>query len=69
MVEFKFDSFDAFMSMGGHGVFVWSVYALTLIVLVSLLVAPLRRKRRFMQEQRMILKRMESKGATTVQSV
>lgn len=66
-MEFKFDSFAAFMSMGGHGVFVWSVYALTLIVLVSLLLAPLRRKRRFMLEQAMILRRAESALAKTAQ--
>lgn len=53
----KFDSFADFMAMGGHGVFVWSVYAITFVVLVSLAVAPLRRRRRFWVEQSMRLKR------------
>ncbi len=66
-MEFKFDSFAAFMAMGGHGVFVWSVYALTLIVLLCLLLAPLRRKRRFIVEQAMMLRRAESALAKTVQ--
>lgn len=53
----KFDSFADFIAMGGHGVFVWSVYAITTVVLVALVVAPLRKRRRFWAEQAMRLRR------------
>lgn len=56
----QFDSFADFMAMGGHGVFVWSVYAATAVVLISLALAPLRKKRRFFIEQAMILRRQQA---------
>ena len=41
----QFDSLAAFISMQGHGIFVWSVYAISLLVMVGLVVAPLRKNR------------------------
>ncbi len=52
-----FESLSAFLAMGGHGPFVWSVYAITAAVLTGLAVAPLLRQRRFWIEQSMRLKR------------
>lgn len=61
----QFDSLAAFWTMEGHGPYVWSVYALALVILVSLAVAPLLRKRRFLREQSMLLRRdqLQSAGA------
>ena len=53
----QFDSLAAFMSMEGHGIFVWSVYAITLVVMLLLVSAPLRRNRQFFAEQAMLAKR------------
>ena len=53
----QFESLAAFMSMEGHGVFVWSVYAITLVVLMGLAVAPLRKDRQFFTEQALLVKR------------
>ena len=53
----QFDSLAAFMSMEGHGIFVWSVYAITLVVMVGLAMAPLRKNRQFFAEQAMLVKR------------
>ncbi|WP_339338542.1 heme exporter protein CcmD [uncultured Oceanicoccus sp.] len=53
----QFDSLAAFMSMQGHGIFVWSVYAISLVVMVGLVVAPLRKNRAFFTEQAMLIKR------------
>ena len=53
----QFDSLSAFMAMDGHGVFVWSVYAISLLVMIGLLVAPLRKNKKFFSEQAMLLKR------------
>lgn len=44
-----FDSVEAALSMGGHGGFVWSAYVITTVVVVTILWAPGRRRRRLLQ--------------------
>jgi heme exporter protein D len=53
----QFDSFLDFLTMGGHGVYVWTVYGIALLVLSALVITPLRRDRRFFVEQSMLLRR------------
>ncbi len=53
----QFDSFSDFLTMGGHGVYVWTVYGIALLVLSALVITPLRRDRRFFVEQSMLLRR------------
>ncbi len=53
----QFDSFSDFLTMGGHGVYVWTVYGVALLVLSVLIITPLRRDRRFFIEQSMLLRR------------
>jgi heme exporter protein D len=48
----QFDSLLAAWQMNGHGPFVWSAYLICLVVLVSLVWAPLARKRRLLRELR-----------------
>lgn len=49
----QFDSLQAFFQMGGHGLYIWSAYAITTIVLVANLLWPLvARKRMLKQAQR-----------------
>lgn len=45
-----FESFDALLRMDGHGIFVWSSYAITAVVVALLLIAPRRRQRRLLTE-------------------
>ncbi|MEM9256185.1 MAG: heme exporter protein CcmD [Pseudomonadota bacterium] len=45
-----FTSLDAVLNMAGHGVFVWSAYAVTTLVIVAMVWMPLRRKKRLMKE-------------------
>jgi heme exporter protein D len=47
-----FDSVAAALAMDGHGAYVWSAYALSLLVLVYVVSAPLRRQRRLLRELR-----------------
>ncbi len=42
----SFDSFEAFLRMGGHAPFVWSAYGITLVVLVFNVVHPWLLRRR-----------------------
>lgn len=50
-MTFQFDSLHAFLYMGGHGVFVWSVMAISVAVFIGLVVWPLRAHRLALQEQ------------------
>lgn len=45
-----FDSVDGMLAMEGHGVFVWSAYAVTMLVIALILVLPVRRQRRLLRE-------------------
>ena len=45
-----FDTWQALRAMDGHGPYVWSAYAITLVVLLWLLLAPLHRRRRLMAD-------------------
>ena len=47
---FQFESINDFIQMGGHGYYVWSAYLISLSVLIWLVVSPLQRKRKFIQE-------------------
>jgi heme exporter protein D len=47
---FQFDSLSEFIQMGGHGTYVWVSYLITLLVLVWLVISPLHRKRKLMQD-------------------
>jgi heme exporter protein D len=47
-----FDSVAAALTMDGHGAYVWSAYALSLLVLVYVVSAPLRRQRSLLRELR-----------------
>jgi heme exporter protein D len=59
-----FDSFGAALNMDGHGVFVWSAYLIALLVVAVILIAPVRRKRRFLRHLGGELKRAQ--GSPTV---
>lgn len=54
-----FDSVSAALSMDGHGVFVWTAYAVTTVVILSLLLAPGRRQRSLLRQLAGELKRSE----------
>ncbi len=54
-----FDSLQALVQMEGHGAFVWAAYAITFVVLLSMLLAPRRRSRRQLQQVAGELKRRQ----------
>lgn len=47
----QFESFAEFFQMGGHAAFVFSVYVISVAVLIGNVVRPMRQKRRFFSEQ------------------
>ncbi|MBQ0711740.1 MAG: heme exporter protein CcmD [Porticoccus sp.] len=47
---FQFESLSDFIQMGGHGTYVWAAYLISLLVLIGLVVSPLLRRRKLVQE-------------------
>ena len=45
-----FDSLQALLHMEGHGIYVWSAYAITLAVVAAILLLPRRRQSRFLRQ-------------------
>ena len=46
---FQFDSLADFLTMDGHGIYVWTSYAITLMVMAWVIARPVRRARRLRQ--------------------
>lgn len=53
----SFASFAEFLSMGRHGVYVWSAYGLCLLVLIVNVAGPLLARRRYLQQEALRLRR------------
>ena len=51
-MKFQFDSLDAFLNMKGHGVYVWTCYAIVYAVLIFLTLSPLLQKKSFFKQQK-----------------
>ncbi len=59
---FQFESFDAFIAMGGHGPYVWGAYGLSLAIMGWLALAPLRRQRVLLAELRQRIQAQRQRG-------
>ncbi len=51
-MKFQFDSLAAFAHMNGHGMFVWTAYAIVYGILIYLTVSPLIQKKIFLKQQK-----------------
>ncbi|MEM1142476.1 MAG: heme exporter protein CcmD [Pseudomonadota bacterium] len=60
-----FESFQAALTMDGHGTYVWTAYGVTLLVLTLLLVGPVQKKRRLLRELRGEYRRQEAQQASS----
>ena len=58
----SFHSLHAFISMGGHGEFVWSAYGIALVVTVYNFVHPMIQKKRNLEQLKKQLENEEVKG-------
>ncbi len=57
----SFASFSDFIAMGNHGLYVWSAYGISLLVLGINVAAPLLARRRYLQDEARRLRREELK--------
>jgi heme exporter protein D len=64
-----FDSMETLLSMDGHGVFVWTAYLITMVVIAGILIAPLRRKRKFLLQLAGELKRTQAQPGNSQEDV
>lgn len=55
-----FENFTALMMMDGHGPYVWAAYGITTVVMVSLVLSPLLRKRQLLAQLRIGLRREQA---------
>ena len=60
----KFDSFAAFIAMDGHGLYIWSAYLVTLVVITVNLWWPGQVKRSFVRLQKRALERQEQRESS-----
>jgi heme exporter protein D len=63
-----FSSFEEFLMMGGHGLYVWLCYGAGLLVLMICFVSPLLKKRAILKELRQIQRREQVQHTTSSQS-
>lgn len=56
-----FESFEAFLAMGKHGVYVWSAYGLGLLILSLNVILPVLNKRKVVAKQQARLRRENHK--------
>jgi heme exporter protein D len=45
-----FDSLQGLLMMNGHGMYVWSAYLAAIAIIMTLLVVPMRRRARLLQQ-------------------
>lgn len=57
----QFESLAEFLAMGKHGIFVWSCYAVFLVIMVVNIGAPIMRRRNLIKR----LQRIEKRQAAT----
>lgn len=55
-MKFQFESLADFMTMSGHGPYVWACYAITFIALIILLVSPILQKKALIKQQQKLRK-------------
>ena len=56
-MTFRFEDFNAFLWMDGHGPYVWACYGLTFAALVFLALEPKLQRSRFIKHQKALAKR------------
>jgi len=64
-----FDSLQQLIWMNGHGIYVWSSFAISAVVMIGLIVKPLRQKQVAMRNIELQIKLQASKQAAKQKEV
>jgi heme exporter protein D len=54
-MKFQFESLDAFLAMNGHGMYVWTCYAIVYGILIYLTLSPVLGKNAFLKQQKKLI--------------
>ncbi|HWV15692.1 MAG TPA: heme exporter protein CcmD [Cellvibrio sp.] len=54
-MKFQFESLQAFINMGDHGIYVWPCYIFVFAVLIALTVSPILSQRAFLKQQKKLI--------------
>jgi heme exporter protein D len=57
----NFTSFESFLNMGGHGLYVWLSYGVGLLAFIIAFVSPLFKRKRIIQELSQLQRRQNLK--------
>jgi len=64
-----FDSLQQLIWMNGHGIYVWSSFAISAVIMIGLIVKPLRQKQAAMRNIELQIKLQASKQAAKQKEV
>jgi len=64
-----FDSLQQLIWMNGHGIYVWSSFAISAVIMIGLIVKPLRQKQAAIRNIELQIKLQASKKAATQKEV
>ena len=64
-----FDSLQQLIWMNGHGIYVWSSFAISAVIMIGLVVKPLRQKQAAMRNIELQIKLQASKQSAKQQEV
>jgi heme exporter protein D len=68
-IEMYFDSLQQLLLMNGHGVYVWSSFAISIAVMIGLIVRPLKQKQAAINNIQLQVKLQASKTSSAQQEV
>ena len=63
-----FDSLQSALAMGNHGLYVWSAYAVAIVVIVMVVIAPVLRRRKILRLLAAQIKRSEGVISGSIRS-
>ncbi|ARU57257.1 inner membrane protein [Oleiphilus messinensis] len=53
----EFASLSEFLEMGGHGPYVWTAYAVTIVIMIANIVSPILKRKAIIKKQAQKLRR------------
>lgn len=62
-MKFQFESLEAFIAMGGHGIYVWPCYIFVFAVLIGLTISPILSQKAWLKQQKKLLELQKNSQA------
>lgn len=62
-MKFQFESLEAFITMGGHGIYVWPCYIFVFVILIGLTLSPILSQKAFLKQQKKLIQLQKNSQA------